>query len=42
MIEVWTYEVVGESYHFIAKNICSQECIDLGLERLELFSFREG
>ena len=41
MIQMRTYEVVGELYHFIAEVICSQERVDLGLERLELFSFSE-
>lgn len=38
MIEIWAYEVVGESQNFIVEIICGQERIDPGLDGLELFS----
>jgi len=40
--KIEVYEAVGESYNFIVTSIYSQERVDLGLERLELFFFWEG
>jgi len=37
--KIEVYEAVGESYNFIVTSIYSQERVDLGLERLELFFF---